>query len=228
MAAAPKPLPFLCRSASCSRRPAAIARASTVPCRQSSRRWTSTAPRLRAQGDRPQQARRQGAGQAWGDLRRPGDRGARGRGRRLLRPRGRAERAGEREGARAAHDRRHLPAGDQGPRRGAQVRRGGLHDHPRRPRGPRGGRGDDRRGAGQHRSRPVRRRGRRRSSSTTPTTSRSSPRRPCRSTRPPASSPGSARGSPRSSGRSPTTSVTRPRTARSRSSSWRAIATWCS
>ena len=56
------------------------------------------------------------------------------------------------ENARAAQpadDRRDLPAGDQGPRRGAQVRRAGLHDRAHRPRGPRGGRGDDRRGAGR-------------------------------------------------------------------------------
>ena len=50
-----------------------------------------------------------------------------------------------------ADDRRHLPAGDQGPRRGAQVRRAGLHDRPHRPPGPRGGRGDHGRGAREHR-----------------------------------------------------------------------------
>ena len=50
-------------------------------------------------------------------------------------------------GAQPAHDRRHLPAGDQGPRLGAALRRPGLHDRDDRPRGPRGGRRDDRRGA---------------------------------------------------------------------------------
>ena len=58
------------------------------------------------------------------------------------------------------HDRRHLPAGDQGPPRGAEVRRRGLHDRPHRPRRPRGGRGHDGRGARAHRAR--RDRGRRR------------------------------------------------------------------
>ena len=129
--------------------------------------------------------------------------------------------------ARAAHDRRHLPAGDQGPRRGAQVRRAGLHDRPDRPRGPRGGRGDDRRGAGQHRPRADGRGRRRRSRSPIPTRSPTSPRRRCRSTRRPRSSPGCARSSPTSSARSPTTSVTRPPTARSPSSSSPASATWC-
>ena len=51
-----------------------------------------------------------------------------------------------------AHDRRNLPPGHQGPRRGPQVRRAGLHDRAHRSRRPRGGRGDDRRGAGQHRA----------------------------------------------------------------------------
>src|SRR3954464_11758944 len=32
-----------------------------------------------------------------------------------------------------AHDRRHLPPGDQGPPRGAEVRRRGLHDRADRP-----------------------------------------------------------------------------------------------
>ena len=58
------------------------------------------------------------------------------------------------------HDRRDLPAGDQGPRRGEEVRRRGLHDRPHRPRRPRGGRGHDGRGARAHRA--GRDRGRRR------------------------------------------------------------------
>ena len=49
-----------------------------------------------------------------------------------------------------ADDRRDLSARDQGPRRGTEVRRAGLHDRADRPRGPRGGGGDDRRGAGEH------------------------------------------------------------------------------
>ncbi len=61
--------------------------------------------------------------------------------------------------AQPAHDRRHLPAGHQGPRRGAALRRRRLHDRDDRPRGPRGGRRDDRRGAGRasSSSRPSRR-----------------------------------------------------------------------
>ncbi len=39
-------------------------------------------------------------------------------------------------GPQAAHDRRHLPAGDQGPRLGPPLRRGRLHDRDDRPRGP--------------------------------------------------------------------------------------------
>ena len=51
-----------------------------------------------------------------------------------------------------ADDRRHLPAGDQGPRRGQEVRRRGLHDRADRPRRARGGRGDDGGGARAHRA----------------------------------------------------------------------------
>ena len=76
------------------------------------------------------------------------------------RPRRRAERPRQRRGAQPAHDRRHLPAGHQGPRRGEEVRRRRLHDRPDRPRGPRGGRGHDRRGARQHRPGADRGRGR--------------------------------------------------------------------
>ena len=67
----------------------------------------------------------------------------------------------------AADDRRHLPAGDQGPRRGEEVRRRGLHDRADRPRRPRGGRGHDGRGARAHRADRGRGRRRRRSRSTT-------------------------------------------------------------
>ena len=69
-----------------------------------------------------------------------------GRAGRLQRPRRRAVGPRELGEAQPAHDRRHLPARHQGPRRGAPLRRAGLHDHPGRPRRPRGGRGDDRRG----------------------------------------------------------------------------------
>ena len=66
---------------------------------------------------------------------------------RLLRPRRLARGPRRRRAPRAADDRRDLPAGDQGPPRGAEVRRRGLHDRPDRPRRPRGGRGHDGRGA---------------------------------------------------------------------------------
>ncbi len=64
-----------------------------------------------------------------------------------------------------AHDRRHLPARDQGAPGGAPLRRRGLPHPAHRPRGPRGGRGHDGRGArGDHaRRRPVARRRRSRS-----------------------------------------------------------------
>ena len=70
----------------------------------------------------------------------------------------RGPRAGGR--AAAAHDRRHLPAGDQGPQRGRALRRRGLRDPADRPRGPRGGRGHDGRGARAHHAggQPERRR----------------------------------------------------------------------
>ena len=144
------------------------------------------------------------------------------------RPRRLAGRARRGRSPAAAHDRRDLPAGDQGPPRGRQVRRRGLHDRPDRPRRPRGGRGHDGRGARAHRAgrdrggrRQPRGRGSRRRSPTS--------RRPrCRSTRPARSSPGCATSSRTSSGRAPTTSVTRPRTARRPSSRWRRCAISCS
>ena len=58
-------------------------------------------------------------------------------------------------------DRRHLPAGRQGPRRGAAVRRARLPRRADRPRRPRGGRGHGRRGARRHHRRRARRRRRR-------------------------------------------------------------------
>ena len=127
-----------------------------------------------------------------------------------------------------ADDRRDLPARDQGPRLGPQVRRAGLLDHPDRPRRPRGGRGDDRRGAGLHHAGRDDR-GRRAGRGPRPRPRRlhhpddALGRRDGRDHRRPARS-----ASRRSSARSPRTSVTRPRTARSRSSSSRASATWCS
>ncbi len=62
-----------------------------------------------------------------------------------------------------AHDRRDLPAGDQGAPRGAPVREGRLRHPADRTRGPRGGRRHQRRGARAHhaRRRPGRRRERR-------------------------------------------------------------------
>ncbi len=88
----------------------------------------------------------------------------------------------------AAHDRRDLPAGHEGARRGQEVRRRGLHDRARRARRARGGRGHDGRGARQHRAdreRGGRRRARGRRSRRRSPTSR---RRRCRSTRPARSS----------------------------------------
>ena len=51
---------------------------------------------------------------------------------------------------RPAHDRRDLPAGDEGAQRGAPVRRRGLRHPADRPRGSRGGRRHYRRGARAH------------------------------------------------------------------------------
>ena len=152
------------------------------------------------------------------------------RGRRdgVLRPRRLARRPRRRRVARAADDRRDLPARDQGPPRGGQVRRRRLHDRARRPRRPRGGRGDDGRGARVDRARRDRG-GRRRARGRGP--ERASPtsrRRRCRSTRRPRSSPACARSSPRSPGRAPTTSATPPPTASSPSSRWPSSATSCS
>jgi hypothetical protein len=48
-------------------------------------------------------------------------------------PEGTRERAAEA----AAHDRRDLPARDEGPPRGDPLREAGIHDHPDRPRGAR-------------------------------------------------------------------------------------------
>ena len=125
-----------------------------------------------------------------------------------------------------AHDRRHLSAGHQGPRRGAPLRRPGLHDRDDRPRGSRGGGGDDRGGAAEHRfgadgrggSRPRggRPRARRLHHPDDPLgrRDRRDHRRAARS------------GFPRSSAPSQTTSVTRRPIARSPSSSWQASASW--
>ena len=67
----------------------------------------------------------------------------------------------ERRGARAEHDRRDLPARDEGARPGSPVRGRRIHGPADRPRGARGGRRDDGRGAGLDDPRPVgRRRGR--------------------------------------------------------------------
>ena len=98
-------------------------------------------------------------------------------------------------GAAAEHDRRHLPARDEGARAGAALRRRRLHRRPDRPRRPRGGRRDDGRGA--------RRRSCSSSRSRTSSGSRFRPRRGSptsrrrrsRSTRPARSSPRCARAS---------------------------------
>ena len=117
--------------------------------------------RLRAQGDRAQQARRRDAARARGDLR---------RGARRLDPRGRDTVFSAHGVSPAVHadaERRSLrtidatcPLVTKVHREARQVRRRGLHDRPHRPRRPRGGRGHDGRGARAHRAR--RDRGRRR------------------------------------------------------------------
>ena len=169
------------------------------------------------------------AARARRDLRRRARRhDPRGRRHRLLRPRRLAGRPRRGRPPRAADDRRDLPARHQGPPRGGQVRRRGLHDRPHRPRRPRGGRGHDGRGARAHRPRRDRGGRRRASRSPIPTASPTSRRPRCRSTRPARSSPGCASGSRTSPGRAPTTSVTPRRTARRPSSRWPRSATSCS
>ncbi len=98
---------------------------------------------LRPQADRPQRPRRARPRGARSGLRR--GRGGRTRGPDdgALRPRRRAVGARERAGARAPHDRRHLPARHQGARPGAPVRSRRLHRRPDRACRPRGGRRDD-------------------------------------------------------------------------------------
>ena len=107
--------------------------------------------RVRPQGDRPQQARGLAAARPRRRVRGRRARGPHGRGDGVLRPRRGAQRARQRGRARPAHHRRDLPAGDQGPQGGPEVRPRRLHDRPRRPRRPRGGRGHDGRGARAHR-----------------------------------------------------------------------------
>ena len=122
-------------------------------------------------------------------------------------------------------DRRHLPAGGQGPPRGPALRRPGLPHRPGRPRRPRRGGRHRRRGARRHP--PGRRRRRRRRRSISPTTpvayltqttladrrDRRGGRRPC-----------AAASRPRRPD-APTTSATPPRTARTRCGRWPATAT---
>ena len=80
-------------------------------------------------------------------------------------------------------DRRDLPAGVQGARRGPAVRRRRLHGRADRPRRPRGGRGHARRGAGLDGAGPDRA-GRRRAAAGGRRAGRLHDRRPrCRSTR---------------------------------------------
>ena len=115
-------------------------------------------PGVRAQADRPQPARRPRAGRARGDLRRGGDRGARGRHGRLLGARRRALGARERGCAAAEHDRRHVPARHEGARPGAARRGRRLHGDPDRPCRARGGGRHAGRGARGDRARRERRR----------------------------------------------------------------------
>ncbi len=117
-------------------------------------------PRLRAQADRAQQARRGRPGDPRRDLRRGDRRGADRCDRRLLRARREPRGAPPGRRARAEDDRRDLPAGHQGPPRGQALRHRRLRHPADRPRGPRGGRGHRRRGARAHpaRAEPRRRR----------------------------------------------------------------------
>ena len=122
---------------------------------------------------------------------------------------------------RARPDRRHLSAGDQGPRRGAAFRRHRPDDRPDRPRRPRGGRGHERPGAGADRAGPGPRQDARTVELPAAGRSPTSPRPPCRSTRPARSSAPSRSDTPTSKGPPGRTSATPPRTGRtpSRSSS---------
>ena len=158
----PKPLLFLCRSASCSRLRAATARASTVPCRRSSRRWIST-------GRRSTCARRSSTTST--SSRSCAKRGAIFVEQETEVPEGEVVvfsahgvAPSVQENAKARELRTidatcplvtkvHVEA-----RKFAEEGYTIILD---RPRGPRGGGGDDRRGAGQHRPRPVHRRRRR-------------------------------------------------------------------
>ena len=151
-----------------------------------------------------------------------------GRGHHLLRPRRLAGGARRRAAARPADHRRDLPARHQGPPRGAEVRRRGLHDRADRPRRPRGGRGHDGRGARAHRAggdrgRRRRARGRRPRARRLHLADHALGGRDARDHRPPARE--ASRTSP---ARARTTSATRRRTASSPSSRWRRSATWCS
>ena len=215
---------------SCSPLRAATAPASTAPCRPSSARSSCTARPVYVRKEIVHnkhvvaQLRERG-----GDLRgRARRHDPRGRRHRVLRPRRLAGRPRRRRAPLPAHDRRDLPAGDQGPPRGGEVRRRRLHDRADRPRRPRGGRGHDGGGARAHRARRDRGRRRRAARSRTPSASPTSPRPRCRSTRRARSSPACARSSPASRARAPTTSVTRRPTARRPSSRWPRSATWCS
>ena len=80
---------------------------------------------------------------------------------RLLGARRRSLGPRERRGAAAEHDRRDLPARDEGARPGAPLRGRRLHRGADRARGPRGGRRDDGRGARRDGARRVGRRCRR-------------------------------------------------------------------
>ena len=126
--------PHVRPSACCSPRRAATARASTAPCRRSSRRSTSTGRRstcARRSSTTSTSSRSSPSAARSSSRRRPRSRRASW----SSSPPTASRRACTRTpAAQPAHDRRHLPARHQGPRRGAQVRRAGLHDRPHRPR----------------------------------------------------------------------------------------------
>ena len=159
---------------------------------------SARAARLRSQADRPQRARRSRPRGPRRDFRRDEREVPEGQ-TVVLSAHGVAPVVyANAQRARAEHDRRHLPARDQGARPGAPVRGGRVHRPADRPRRSRGGRGHDGRGARVDDPRRSRSRTRRRSTFRRTRRSPTSRRRRCRSTRPARSSPRSGGGFRRS------------------------------
>ena len=113
------------------------------------------AARLRSQADRPQRPRRPRPRGSRRDLRRGRARRPEGRTRGPFGPRCGAFGVRERPGTGPEHDRRDLPARDQGARPGPPLRSRRVHGPADRPRRARGGRRDDGRSAGVDDPRPV-------------------------------------------------------------------------